>query len=159
MIGQNPITAKGARRLREELHQLKTVERPRVIQAIAEARGHGDLRENAEYHAAKEEQGFIEGRIAELEGTLGNARVIEPAQLDVAGKVVFGATVDLINEETGDEVTYQIVGDNEADIRQGLISINSPVARALIGKHEGDVATVAAPGGEKSYEVVAIRYE
>lgn len=153
-----PLTARGAQKLREELQELKTVARPRVIAAISEARAHGDLKENAEYHAAKEQQSFIEGRIAEIESKLSNAEVIDVATLNVQGRVVFGATVDLVNEETGAEVTYQIVGDDEADIKQGMISISSPIARALIGKEEGDIAAVQAPGGVKQYEVVAIRY-
>jgi len=153
-----PLTARGAQKLREELQELKTVARPRVIAAIAEARAHGDLKENAEYHAAKEQQSFIEGRIAEIESKLSNAEVIDVATLNVQGRVVFGATVDLVNEETGAEVTYQIVGDDEADIKQGMISISSPIARALIGKEEGEIAAVQAPGGVKEYEVVAIRY-
>lgn len=153
-----PLTARGAQKLREELQELKTVARPRVIAAIAEARAHGDLKENAEYHAAKEQQSFIEGRIAEIESKLSNAEVIDVTTLNVQGRVVFGATVDLVNEETGAEVTYQIVGDDEADIKQGMISISSPIARALIGKEEGEIAAVQAPGGVKQYEVVAIRY-
>lgn len=153
-----PLTARGAQKLREELQELKTVARPRVIAAIAEARAHGDLKENAEYHAAKEQQSFMEGRIAEIESKLSNAEVIDVATLNVQGRVVFGATVDLVNEETGAEVTYQIVGDDEADIKQGMISISSPIARALIGKEEGEIAAVQAPGGVKQYEVVAIRY-
>ncbi|HHM04530.1 MAG TPA: transcription elongation factor GreA [Gammaproteobacteria bacterium] len=154
-----PLTAKGAARLREELNKLKSVDRPQVINAIAEARAHGDLRENAEYHAAKEQQAFIEGRISELEGQLGRAQIIDVTSLNPGGKVVFGATVDLIDEESGEKVTYQIVGDLEADIKKGLISISSPIARALIGKEEGDVAVVTAPGGEREYEIVAVRYE
>ena len=153
-----PITSKGAQQLRNELQQLKTVERPRIIAAIAEARAHGDLRENAEYHAAKEQQSFIEGRIAELEIKLANAQIIDVSALKLDGKVVFGATVELVDQGTGDEMTYQIVGEDEADIKSGLISINSPIARALIGKEEGDVATVQAPGGVKHYEIVAVRY-
>jgi transcription elongation factor GreA len=153
-----PLTVRGAEKLKEELARLKAVERPRIIQAIAEARAHGDLKENAEYHAAREQQSFIEGRIAELEGKLSNAQVIDVTTLDAGGKVVFGATVDLIDEETGQEVTYQIVGEDEADIKQGLISVNSPIARALIGKRDGDVAQVNAPGGIREYEVVAVRY-
>ena len=153
-----PITSKGAQQLREELQQLKTVARPRVITAIAEARAHGDLRENAEYHAAKEQQSFIEGRIAELEIKLANAQIIDVTALKLDGKVVFGATVELVDQGTGGEMTYQIVGEDEADIKSGLISINSPIARALIGKEEGDVATVQAPGGVKHYEIVAVRY-
>ncbi|MCL5668642.1 MAG: transcription elongation factor GreA [Gammaproteobacteria bacterium] len=158
MNGKVPITVEGAQKLRDELHELKTVARPRVIAAIAEARAHGDLKENAEYHAAKEQQSFIEGRIAEIEGKLGNAEIIDVTKLNAHGRVVFGATVDLINEETGDEVTYRIVGDDEADIKQGMISISSPIARALIGKEEGDVAAVQTPGGVKEYEITAVRY-
>lgn len=153
-----PLTARGADKLREELKQLKNVERPRVIQAIAEARAHGDLKENAEYHAAREQQGFIEGRIREIESKLSNAQVIDVTKLNAGGKVVFGATVDLVDEETGDEVTYQIVGEDEADIKQGMISVSSPIARALIGKAEGDIAVVRAPGGEKEYEIAEVRY-
>ena len=153
-----PLTAPGAQKLREDLQRLKSVDRPRVINAIAEARAHGDLKENAEYHAAKEQQGFIEGRIADIESQLSNAQIIDVTTLNTGGKVVFGATVDLIDEESGAEVTYQIVGDLEADIKQGKISVSSPIARALIGKEEGDVAVVKAPGGERGYEIVAIRY-
>jgi len=153
-----PITARGAEKLREELDHLKSVERPRVIEAIADARAHGDLKENAEYHAAREQQGFIEGRIQEIEGKLGNAQIVDVTTLSPSGKVVFGATVLLADEDTGKEVTYQIVGDDEADIKQGLISINSPVARALIGKQEGDVADVQTPGGLKSFEIVEVKY-
>ena len=153
-----PITVEGAERLRKELLELKTKARPRIIQAIAEARAHGDLKENAEYHAAKEQQSFIEGRIAEIDSKLSRAEVIDVKTINANGKVVFGATVDLINEETGEEVTYQIVGDDEADIKQKKISISSPIARALIGKEEGDVAIVKAPGGIKEYEIVAVKY-
>lgn len=153
-----PITLHGAQRLREELHELKTVARPDVIRAISEARSHGDLRENAEYHAAKEQQGFIEGRISELEESLSNAQVIDPSTLNEQGKVVFGATVELINIDTDEEVVYQIVGELESDIKAGLLSICSPTARALIGKEAGDLATVEAPGGERQYEVVSIKY-
>ena len=153
-----PLTRRGAEKLKEELHRLKTVERHAVIQAIAEARAQGDLSENAEYDAAKDKQGFIEGRIQELEGKLATAQVIDPSQLDAGGRVVFGATVDLEDEDSGAKVTYQIVGDDEADLKLGLISISSPIARALIGKQEGDVAEVQAPGGVRSYEVVAVRY-
>ena len=152
-----PMTVAGAERLKHELHRLKTVDRPAVIQAIAEARAHGDLSENADYDAAKERQGFIEGRISEVEAKLANAQVIDPATLDVP-HVVFGATVALADLDSSDEVTYQIVGDDEADIRHGKISINSPIARALIGKGEGDVAEVQAPGGVRSYEILAVRY-
>jgi transcription elongation factor GreA len=153
-----PMTVQGAERLRLELHELRTVKRPRVIQAIAEAREHGDLRENAEYHAAKEQQSFIEGRISELEEKLGNAEIIDVRKLNAGGKIVFGATVDLIDEASGEEVTYQIVGNDEADIKEGRISLSSPIARALIGKEEGDLATVHAPGGVKKFEIVAVRY-
>ena len=156
---KEPVTVKGAERLREELQQLKTVDRPRIIEAIATAREHGDLKENAEYHAAKEQQGFLEGRIREIEARLSNAQIIDVASLNPGDKVVFGATVALINEENGEEVTYQIVGDLEADINQGRLSINSPVARALIGKEVGDIATVNAPGGEIEYEIESVRYE
>lgn len=151
------MTVAGAERLKHELHRLKTVDRPEVIQAIAEARAHGDLSENADYDAAKERQGFIEGRISEVEAKLANAQVIDPATLDVP-HVVFGATVALADLDSSDQVTYQIVGDDEADIRHGKISINSPIARALIGKGEGDVAEVQAPGGVRSYEILSVRY-
>lgn len=154
-----PLTKQGAEKLREELQRLKSVERPRVIQAIAEAREHGDLKENAEYHAAREQQSFIEGRIKEIEGKLSHAQIIDVTQMENTGKVIFGATVDLADEETGKEITYRIVGEDEADIKQGLISVSSPIARALIGKQEGDIAVVQAPGGEKSYEIVEVRYE
>jgi transcription elongation factor GreA len=154
-----PMTAKGAERLRGELERLKSEERPRIIAAIAEARAHGDLRENAEYHAAREQQGFIEGRIKELEAALSFAEVIDVARLNPNGKIVFGATVDLVDEESGAETTYQIVGDIEADIKRRLIAVNSPLARALIGKSEGDSFEFQAPNGAKSYEVVAVRYE
>ncbi len=153
-----PITVAGAEQLKVELHRLKTVERPRVIQAIAEARAHGDLSENAEYHAAKEQQGFIEGRIAELENRLSMAQVIDPLTVNAGGRVVFGATLDLLDEHGGKEVTYQIVGDYEADLAHGRISINSPIARALIGKEEGDVVDVQVPGGVRTYEILDIRY-
>jgi len=153
-----PLTRRGAEKLKEELHRLKTVERHAVIQAIAEARAQGDLSENAEYDAAKDKQGFIEGRIKELEGKLAAAQVIDPSALDAGGKVVFGATVDLADEDTGAEVTYQIVGDDEADLKEGRISISSPIARALIGKEAGDVAEVQAPGGLKHWEIVEVKY-
>jgi len=153
-----PLTRRGADKLKEELHRLKSVERHAVIQAIAEARAQGDLSENAEYDAAKDKQGFIEGRILELEAKLAAAQVIDPSTLDPDGRVVFGATVDLEDQESGSAVTYQIVGDDEADLKLGLISISSPIARALIGKSEGDVADVQAPGGVKSYEIVGVRY-
>lgn len=153
-----PITVRGANKLQEELHQLKSVDRPRVIEAIATAREHGDLKENAEYHAAREQQSFIEGRIKDIEGKLGNATIIDVTAVNAHGKVVFGATVDVADEETGDELTYQIVGDDEADIKNNMISISSPIARALIGKEEGDVAEVKTPGGLRSLEIVKIRY-
>ena len=153
-----PLTKRGAEKLKDELHRLKTVERHAVIAAISEARAQGDLSENAEYEAAKDKQGFIEGRILEVEGKLAAAQVIEPAALDAEGRVVFGATVDLEEEASGAAVTYQIVGDDEADLKQGLVSISSPIARALIGKEAGDVAEVHAPGGVKSYEIVGVRY-
>jgi transcription elongation factor GreA len=153
-----PLTVHGAELLRTELHQLKTVERPRVIEAIAEARSHGDLSENAEYDAAKERQGFIEGRIAEVEGKLSVAQIIDPSLLDADGRCVFGATVDLEDLESGERVVYQIVGDDEADLKAGKISISSPIARALIGKYAGDVAEVQAPGGVREYEVIDVKY-
>jgi transcription elongation factor GreA len=153
-----PITVRGAVLMKEELHRLKTVERPRVINSISEARSHGDLSENAEYEAAKERQSFIEGRIQELESKLGNAQVIDPKLVDADGRVVFASTVDLEEVNTGDKVTYQIVGDDEADIKEGKISVSSPIARALIGKVAGDVAEVKAPGGVRSYEVLDVRY-
>ena len=153
-----PITKRGAEKLKEELHRLKTVERHAVIQAIAEARAQGDLSENAEYEAAKDKQGFIEGRILEIEGKLAAAQIIDPSTLDAGGRVVFGSTVLLEDETSGNEVTYQIVGDDEADLKQGLISISSPIARAMIGKEAGDVAAVQAPGGVKNYEIVEVRY-
>lgn len=155
---RTPITTRGAEKLKQELNSLKTADRPRVINAIAEARAHGDLRENAEYHAAKEQQGFIEGRIAEIEQHLSGAEVIDPSRLPTQGRVVFGATVELLNLESEEQVRYQIVGDLEADISQGLISISSPIARALIGKEEGDVAQVNAPAGPVEYEVLEVFY-
>jgi len=153
-----PITIRGAEKLKAELHRLKTVDRPAVINAIAEARAQGDLSENAEYDAAKDRQGFIEGRIQEIEGKLSAAQIIDPSAVDAGGKVVFGATVELEDESTGDAVKYQIVGEDEADIKLGLINISSPIARALIGKEEGDTAEVQAPGGIKRYEIVAVSY-
>jgi len=153
-----PLTITGAQRLREELEHLKSVKRPAVINAIAEARAHGDLKENAEYHAAREQQGFIEGRIQELEYVLSHAQLIDVATLNAGSRVVFGATVELADADTGDEVTYQIVGDLEADIKQGRISISSPIARALIGKHEGDTITIEAPGGNRDFDIIAVRY-
>ncbi|MCH2219441.1 MAG: transcription elongation factor GreA [Dechloromonas sp.] len=154
-----PLTVTGAEKLRDELHRLKTVERPNVVAAIAEARSHGDLSENAEYDAAKERQGFIEGRIQEIEGKLSNAQIIDPKLLDADGRCVFGATVEMEDQDSGDSVTYQIVGEDEADIKNGKISVNSPVARALIGKYAGDIAQVQAPGGMREYELIDVRYE
>ncbi|MBS1136485.1 MAG: transcription elongation factor GreA [Proteobacteria bacterium] len=153
-----PLTLAGAEKLRAELHRLKTVERPNVISAIAEARSHGDLSENAEYDAAKERQGFIEGRIKEVEGKLANAQLIDPKLLDADGRCVFGATIDLEDLESGDKVTYQIVGEDEANLKEGKVSISSPIARALIGKYSGDVAEVKAPGGVREYEILDVRY-
>lgn len=154
-----PLTVAGAAKLRDELQRLKTIERPAVIAAIAEARSHGDLSENAEYDAAKERQGFLEARIKDLEGKLANAQIIDPLLLDADGRCVFGATVDLEEQESGDAVTYQIVGEDEADIRQGKLSFGSPMARALIGKYVGDIAQVQAPGGMREYEIIDVRYE
>ena len=153
-----PLTLKGAEKLKAELQRLKTQDRPAVIAAIAEARSHGDLSENAEYDAAKDRQGFIEGRIKEIEGKLSSARIIDPGQLHADGRVVFGATVDLEDEDSGEKLSYQIVGEDEADLKLGLISISSPIARALIGRSAGDVAEVRAPGGVKHYEIVDVRY-
>lgn len=153
-----PLTRRGADKLKEELHRLKTVERHAVIQAIAEARAQGDLSENAEYEAAKDKQGFIEGRILEIDSKLAAAQIIDPATLDAGGRVVFGTTVDLEDEDSGNKVTYQIVGDDEADLKLGLISISSPIARSMIGKEAGDVAEVQAPGGVRRYEIMAVRY-
>ncbi|RFO96953.1 transcription elongation factor GreA [Rhodoferax lacus] len=153
-----PITKRGAEILKAELHKLKTVERPWVINAISEARAQGDLSENAEYEAAKDRQGFVEGRIQEVEGKLSVAQIIDPASLDAGGRVVFGATVELEEEDSGERVKYQIVGEDEADLKLGLVNISSPIARALIGKEEGDTAVVQAPGGLKSYEIVAVHY-
>ena len=154
-----PLTVNGAEKLRAELHQLKTLERPSVIAAIAEARSHGDLSENAEYDAAKERQGFVEGRIKDVEGKLSNAQIIDPKLLDADGRCVFGATLDLEDQDSGTQVSYQIVGEDEADIKAGKISVNSPIARALIGKFAGDIAQVQAPGGLREYEVLDVRYE
>jgi transcription elongation factor GreA len=158
-VKRSPITSKGAERLRAELKRLKAEDRPAVIRAIAEARGHGDLSENAEYHAAREQQGFIEGRISEIESRLSNTQIIDVMTLERTGRVVFGVTVELESQSDGARVTYQIVGEDEADIRLGLIAVTSPIARALVGKQEGDIADVAAPGGVRSYEIVAVRYE
>ncbi len=155
---KTPLTVTGAEKLRQELHRLKTIDRPSVIAAIAEARSHGDLSENAEYDAAKERQGFIEGRIKELEGKISNAQIIDPKLLDADGRCVFGATVELEDMESGLTVTYQIVGDDEADVKENKISISSPIARALIGKFAGDIAEVQAPGGLREYEIIDVRY-
>ena len=154
-----PMTVTGAQRLKAELHKLKTKDRPAVIAALAEARGHGDLSENADYDAAKERQGFIEGRIAEIETKLANAQVIEPSSIDSDGSIMFGATVELEDLSSGLRVAYQIVGDDEADIKHGKISIGSPIARALIGKYAGDVVEVQAPGGVREFEIIDVRYE
>ena len=154
-----PLTARGAEQLRLELEDLKRVQRPRVIEAIAEARAHGDLKENAEYHAAREQQGFIEGRIKELEGKLSHAEIIDVTRLPKNGKVVFGTTVDVLELDKEEEHTFMIVGDDEADIKQGKISISSPIARGLIGKSEGDVALIDAPGGKREFEILEVRYE
>ena len=153
-----PMTVRGHEMLRDELKQLKSVDRPAVILAIAEARAHGDLKENAEYHAAKDQQGFIEGRIRDLEGKLSNLQVIDGPAIDAKGRIVFGATVDLLDEGTGKEIVYRIVGEDEADIKQGLISFTSPIARAMMGKNEGDEITFLAPSGEKQYAVTQVRY-
>jgi transcription elongation factor GreA len=153
-----PMTVRGAELLREELRKLKSEDRPRIIQAIAEARAHGDLKENAEYHAAKDQQGFVEARIKEIEAKLSNIQVIDVTTIDAKGKIVFGATVELLDEQTGKEIVYRIVGEDEADIKDGLISFTSPIARALIGKNEGDDVIFSAPGGEKRYEVIQVRY-
>ena len=157
-MSRTPLTTRGAQKLREELQRLKNVERPRIISAIAEARAHGDLRENAEYHAAKEEQGFTEGRIAAIEQCLGNAELIDITSLNTDGRVVFGATLELYDIGEDTEVTYQIVGEMEADISAGLISISSPIARALIGRSEGDQVKVDAPGGVREYEIISVSY-
>lgn len=157
-MNRMPMTAEGAERLRRQLDELKSVERPRVIQALAEARAHGDLSENAEYHAARERQGFIEGRIATIEEALAIAEIIDVTKIDAEGKIVFGATVELFNLDTGQEVRYQIVGEMEADIGQGLLSVTAPIARAMIGKEEGDVIQVNAPGGIVEYEVLSVAY-
>ncbi len=158
-MSKTPLTVRGAEQLRGELERLKTQERPRIIQAIAEAREHGDLKENAEYHAAREQQSFIEGRIQELEAKLSNAQVIDVSTLPQEGRVVFGVTVMLADEDTGEEKSYQIVGEDEADIKQSLISVQSPIARALIGKEEGEVVEVQTPGGNHAYEILEVRYE
>ncbi len=155
---RSPLTLQGAERLRADVKRMKSEDRPRIIQAIAEARGHGDLSENAEYHAAREEQGFLEGRIKDIEAQLSNSEIIDVTQLPASDRVVFGATVELEDQDDGSKVTYQIVGDAEADIRRGLISVLSPIARALVGKSKGDVVDVTAPAGIRSYEIVAVRY-
>lgn len=157
-MNKTPLTVKGAEKLREELNRLKSQDRPRVIEAIAEARAHGDLKENAEYHAAREQQGFIEGRIKEIESKLSNAEVIDVTRVHANGKVVFGATVDLADADSDATVTYQIVGDDEADIKSGRVSISSPIARAMVGKSAGDVIAVQAPGGTREYEILEVRY-
>ncbi|MDX1453866.1 MAG: transcription elongation factor GreA [Gammaproteobacteria bacterium] len=153
-----PITVQGAEKLKEELKRLKSTDRPQVIEAIAEARAHGDLKENAEYHAAREQQSFIEGRIKEIEGKLSNAEVIDVTAVNAGGKVIFGATVDLLNVDTDEEITYKIVGEDEADIKNGLINYSSPIARGLIGKMEGDELTINTPGGEKNFEILEVKY-
>ena len=153
-----PMTVRGHELLQQELKKLKSVDRPEVIQAIAEARAHGDLKENAEYHAAKDQQGFIEARIKDLEGKLSNLQVIDVTAIDAKGRIVFGSTVELLDEETGKEIVYKIVGEDEANIKEGLISFSSPIARALIGNNEGDVVSFSAPSGEKQYEVIEVRY-
>jgi transcription elongation factor GreA len=158
-VNKVPMTMRGAELLREELKNLKSVERPRIIQAIAEARAHGDLKENAEYHAAKEQQGFAEGRIKEIESKLSNTQIIDVTAIDAKGKVVFGSTVALLDVQNEVETSYRIVGEDEADIKTGLISYTSPIARALIGKSEGDEVSFSAPGGEKHYEIIEVRYE
>jgi transcription elongation factor GreA len=157
-VNRVPITVRGAEALRVELRKLKSEDRPNVIKAIAEARAHGDLSENAEYHAAREQQGFIEGRIQELEAKLSNAEIIDVTQMNNAGKVIFGATVEVEDEDSGAKVVYQIVGEDEADIKAGRISVGSPIARALVGKQQGDSVEVSAPGGKRSYEIVAVKY-
>lgn len=153
-----PLTVVGAETLQKELHQLKSVDRPTIIKAIATAREHGDLKENAEYHAAREQQSFAEGRIADIEGKLSNAEIIDVTKMPKTGKVIFGVTVELSNEETGEEVTYRIVGEDEANIKQGMVSVTSPLSRAMIGKIEGDIAVVQAPGGVIEYEILSVKY-
>jgi transcription elongation factor GreA len=158
-VNKVPMTVRGAGLLRDELKRLKSTDRPRVIQSIAEARAHGDLKENAEYHAAKEEQGFIEGRIKEIGGKLSNIQEIDVTTIDAKGKIIFGCTVELLDLQTNKEIVYKLVGEDESDIKTGLISFSSPIARALIGKSEGDEVNFAAPGGECEYEVIVVRYE
>jgi len=153
-----PLTIVGAESLQKELHHLKTVERPTIIKAIATAREHGDLKENAEYHAAREQQSFAEGRIADIEGKLSNAEIIDVTKMPQTGKIIFGVTVELCNEDTGEEVTYRIVGEDEADIKAGMVSVTSPLSRAMIGKQEGDIAAVQAPGGVIEYEILSVKY-
>jgi transcription elongation factor GreA len=153
-----PLTVRGAETLRNELNELKTVKRPAVIAAIAEARAHGDLKENAEYHAAREQQGFIEGRIKDIDAKLSHAQIIDVTSINAEGRVIFGATIDVIDLESDEELTYQIVGEDEADIQQGLISVNSPIARGLIGKEEGDVTEINTPGGQREFEILEVRY-
>lgn len=153
-----PLTVQGAEKIKEELQRLKTEERPRIVAAIAEAREHGDLKENAEYHAAREQQGFVEGRIQDLEAKLSNAQIIDVTKMENEGKVIFGATVIIADVDSGDQKTYQIVGEDEAEIKEGKISIGSPIARALVGKEEGDIVVVATPGGEVEYEIVEVQY-
>lgn len=157
-MSKSPMTLLGAQRLREELHRLKTVDRPRIIAAIAEARAHGDLKENAEYHAAREQQSFAEGRIAAIDGKLSHAEIIDVTKIDAGGKVIFGATIDLLNLATEEQVSYKIVGEDEADIKAGMVSVGSPVARSLIGKRSGDEVNVHAPGGLIEYEILDVRY-
>lgn len=156
---KHPITQRGAEQLREEIRRLKSSERPRIVQAIAEARAHGDLKENAEYHAAKEEQGFVEGRIREIEAKLSTAEIIDVTRFGATGKVIFGATVNIVDEGAGSEITYQIVGEDEADISAGRLSVTSPLAKALIGRQSGDSVDITTPGGAKGYEVVKVRYK
>jgi transcription elongation factor GreA len=157
-VSKVPLTARGAERLREELKQLKSVERPKIVEAIATARAHGDLKENAEYHAAKDQQGLVEARIRDIEAKLSNAQVIDVTQLNPTGRVVFGATVNLIDVDDGSEACYQIVGEDEADIKSGLLSVSSPIARALIAKQEGDTVEVSTPSGKRSYEIAEVKY-
>lgn len=157
-MNKTPITVHGAEKLKEELKQLKTIERPRIIEAIAEARAHGDLKENAEYHAAREQQSFVEGRIKDIEAKLSNAEIIDVTTVNASGRVIFGATVVLLDIDSDTEVTYRIVGEDEADIRQGLLNYSSPIARGLIGKEQDDEVTIQTPGGEKHYEIIEVRY-
>jgi transcription elongation factor GreA len=157
-VSKVPLTARGAQKLRDELRRLKSEERPRIVEAIATAREHGDLKENAEYHAAKEQQGLVEARIRDIEGKLSNAQIIDISQVNAAGRVVFGATVELVDLEDGSSVRYQIVGEDEADIKEGLLSVGSPIARAVIGKQEGDVVDVSVPSGQRSYEIAGVEY-